>query len=293
MDRTKIAKYVKTIETNLAHIMAELNNPDVESQELVQLAPERSSHIDALMAIDCWPKAVEEDYVADDNPTEQAERAHVILDSLLDESLEGKSLLDFGCGEGYLVDEANNRGAKAIGYDLVKHAHWEKNKSFITDLSVLKSGSFDVIVMYDVLDHCVNVKDPTDIMMTLKKLLKKDGVIYIRCHPWSSKSATHLYKMGINKAYLHLFLKWDEFDYLNVKPMPTRMEKDPITAYHWWFRDFKILSERVCTEPVSQFFFEPSFKQLISDEQQLTGHDLDKFFDSMKIQFVDYKLGNK
>jgi len=291
MDKSRIEKYIKVIETSLAHIREELAQSLQAEQEASGIHSDRKTHIDSLMGIDCWPEAVNEDFVADDNAEAQAERAHVILDSILDESLEGKSILDYGCGAGYLVEEAINRGARAIGYDIESHERWGGN--CVTDISNLKPGSFDIILLYDVLDHCVNVIDPSDIMKSLKRLLKKDGKVYIRCHPWTSKTATHLYKLGINKAYLHLFLKWDEFDYLGVKPIPTRMEKNPLVAYRWWFRDYNILSERIFREPVSPFFFEPSFKQLVIDEQQLEGIEQEDFFKRLDVQYVDYKLTPK
>ena len=119
--------------------------------------------------------------------------------------------------------------------------------------------------------------------------MKKTGVVYVRCHPWTSRHATHLYKQGINKAYMHMFLSFDEIGKLiKEKPMFTRNEKNPMEAYRWWFRNFKIVKERTIKEPVSDFFKHPDFKTLLANEQNIL--EIDDFLKLMEIQFVDYVL---
>lgn len=252
----------------------------------------RNKHLQDLLSIDCWPEAVPS-VLANATPSaeDQQNRANAVLDMMLHVSPEGKTFLDFGCGEGWIAQEAMKRGAsESFGYDIKVDPDWNQREgvSFVGDFAGLPQNHFDIIMLYDVLDHC---HEPVDVMLKVLDLLKQDGVVYARCHPWTARHATHLYKQGINRAYWHLFAKWHEIQGLiGQEPFFTRIEKDPITAYHWWFHDFKIERERQITEPVSEFFHVPAFKELLAAEQELPHVEIDNFLSLMAIQFVDYIL---
>lgn len=277
-----VAQYISIIEQHLALIKKELN------VDMITIDPDRLTHLNSLLSIDCWPEAIAESDIAHETPEMQIDRAKILLDSIIDEDLAGKNFLDFGCGEGYVVKEATERGANAVGYDIADF-NWNDSR-FTTEITALKPHSFDVIFIYDVLDHVVNIEDPSILMNSVKTLLKSNGTVYIRCHPWVCRHATHLPKIGLNKAFIHLFMKWHELEYLGYKQMPTRMETNPLVAYKWWFREFKIIEERICREGVSDFFHVPSFKNLIIDEQKLEGDRKESFFSDMSINYIDYKL---
>jgi 2-polyprenyl-3-methyl-5-hydroxy-6-metoxy-1,4-benzoquinol methylase len=278
------------------HQITKVEPTPIEIKPLVTITPEqqqaRKKHIDELLQIDCWPEAVPPFLVAKDVSVEdQVNRANAVLDMMVDKSLDGLDFLDFGCGDGWIAQQANKRGVKsAVGYDIKTSTTWAsiKNVNFTSDFHSIQSSKFDAIMLYDVLDHCI---DPILVMSQVKNLLKRDGSVYIRCHPWVSRHATHLYKQGINKSYLHLFLTFDEIkDLINQEPFFTRMEKDPIQAYRWWFDAFEIKKERFVKEPVSEFFHVQSFKELLSNEQQIPLDQIDSFLKLMEIQFVDYKI---
>lgn len=279
-------------------VIQKIEQQTIQNQEPVDhvVSPEqqiaRKNHINSLLEIDCWPEAVPEFLVAKEaSQQDQTNRANAVLDMMIDRSLEGCSFLDFGCGDGWIAQQVLTRGAEnSVGYDIKKSENWDnfENQIYTTKLSDLKPSSFDVIMIYDVLDHC---EDPIFIMNKIKKLIKPDGVVYIRCHPWVSKHATHLYKKGINKAYLHLFLTNNEIkELIGEDPLFTRNEKSPIQAYHWWFKDFNIKKERFVKEPISEFFFVESFKELLANEQQVPMSDIDEFMKGLEIQFIDYCL---
>jgi 2-polyprenyl-3-methyl-5-hydroxy-6-metoxy-1,4-benzoquinol methylase len=269
--------------------------PHVNPEQEKMILAARKKHIESLMAIDCWPEAVPQFLVAKDASAEdQMNRANAVLDMLLDRPVENLSFLDFGCGDGWIVQEIIKRGvSEAIGYDIKPNANWEnlQNVSFTQNFAELKNNHYDVIFLYDVLDHC---EDPLFIMDQIKKLIKPSGTVYVRCHPWTSKHATHLYKQGINKAYLHLFLSYNEIkELISQEPMFTRNEKNPIKAYHWWFHDFLIKKERLVKEPVSDFFYVPAFKELVANEQQIPLEEMDQFVKQFEVQFIDYCLSPK
>jgi len=254
----------------------------------------RQKHIQDLMAIDCWPEAVPDYLVNDETKENQINRANMVLDWLIDRPIEGKDFLDFGCGDGWITKQALNRGVEtSTGYDIKESPNWAniEGVTFTTDLGSLSNDGYDVIMLYDVLDHC---EDPVGVMQTVKGLLKfNGGVVYVRCHPWTSKHATHAYKQGLNKAFIHLFLTWEEIDELlgDQEPMFTRKEISPTDAYHWWFHEFNIVKERfVKGEPVSNFFLVESFKDLVIQQQQLPQERIASFFKDMEIDFIDYIL---
>ena len=304
MDVQAAKKYIAVIERAMVLLKAAVEDgsppPESEPQPVVvqpaisqEHIEARNKHVQALMQIDCWPLAVPAHHINNSMSDEdQINRANAVLDMTLMKSVEGKDFLDFGCGEGWIAREAMKRGASSsTGYDLQNFPTWPnpkmKDVRFVTDFSVLTKDRFDVIFLYDVLDHAA---DPIEVMNQVKMLLNKDGVVYVRCHPWSSKHASHLYKKGLNKAYIHLFLTWDELAKLGYEPMFTRTEKRPLEAYRWWFNSFKIERERPIREAVSEFFYVPAFMDLVASEQQLTQDMRDSFFKNMDIQFVDYVL---
>lgn len=260
-----------------------------------QMKAARKKHIGDLMGIDCWPEAVPSFLVAKDTSDEdQVNRANAVLDMMLDRNVEHLNFLDFGCGDGWIARQATKRGVKeAFGYDIKHSDNWAKmtGAKFTINFSELPVNFFDVVMLYDVLDH---TEDPMGVMAQVRHVMKKDGSIYVRCHPWTSKHATHMYKQGINKAYLHMFLQYDEImELIGQQPMFTRMEKNAMEAYRWWFHEFDIKKERIVPEPVSDFFHVPAFKELLANEQQIPMAEIDDFLKRMEIQFIDYVLTQK
>lgn len=264
--------------------------PKVDEEWLKQ----RKKHIGDLLGIREWPEAVAPRLATTSVKKEdQINRANAVLDMMLDRPLEKTHFLDFGCGEGWVVNQVHNRGVvSATGYDIKGEPCWtEMRGTYTTKYGDLKPKSYDILLMYDVLDHC---EDPVDAMNKIYDLAKLDSRVYVRCHPWTSKHANHIYKYGLNKSYIHLFLTWQEMkEIVNNFPMFTRTEKDPITAYRWWFSKFDIVKERLIEEDVHPFFLIPAFRELIQNENQIDPAQMDNFLRSMRIQFVDYILTPK
>lgn len=264
------------------------------SNKMIDYQIARKKHIQELTNIDVWPIAIPEYLVGEMEEDAKLERASMVLDAMIDRSIEGKTFLDFGCGEGHMAELAvKDRGAKlSTGYDIKKHSNWKtfKQAEFTHVYNELQRGVYDIILLYDVLDHD---KNPEETMRQVRNLIKKDGMVYVRCHPWCSPHAMHLHKLSpiLNKAYLHLFLKYEEiFDLCGQEPIFTRIEKDPLTAYRWWFKNFDIKTEKIVDSPVSEFFHVPEFVKLIAEQQQLEPNEIENFLKLMKINFVDYRL---
>jgi len=96
---------------------------------------------------------------------------------------KGGKLLDIGCGARFFLKEAQKRGWKVSGVDLsremIEYAREEFDLNlFAESLSQahFPSEYFDVITMYDLLEH---LEDPLGILKETKKILKPDGLLLI------------------------------------------------------------------------------------------------------------------
>lgn len=314
MDKEKIQMYCNVVKRAISRIEEELqwedggifeelsqqsSSPSVPQTTVPPVVDKkkeaRKKHVEDLLAIEDWPPAVLHT-LASTKPTEedQINRAKAVLDNMIDRDITGVSFLDFGCGDGWIADEALKAGAKlSVGYDIEPSENWSKfnGPDFTTSFSEISKSEFDMIFLYDVLDHC---EDPIELMRKVKMVSSSDSLVYIRCHPWTSKHAMHMYKDGVNKAYLHMFLNWEEIsELIGHKPMFTRPETNPLEAYHWWFKGFSIKREEYIKEPVNNFFHNKSFKELLCNEQQIPSHEMNEFLKRMELQFVDFQISNK
>lgn len=270
-------------------------NPN-EAVKLTTVTPPDNSHIEArkkhvkdLMAIDCWPQAVPSYSVGPVTESDQINRARAVLDFTIGNSIEGMRFLDYGCGDGYIASEASLRGcAEVVGFDLTPSECWGKFQGvqYTTKAQDLKKHHYDLVFLYDVLDHA---HDPEALVSHIKELVKPTGFVYVRFHPWTSKHGSHLAKIGLNKSFIHLFLTYEELTELGYQPIFTRMEKSPLEAYHYWFRDFEIQHKRIeKAKEINPFFHVDAFKELLSTEQGIALDKIDDFLDLMRVDFVDF-----
>ena len=101
------------------------------------------------------------------------------------QSLNGLSILDVGCGGGILCEPLSRLGAKVTGIDTnekaikvaKEHARIKNLKiNYInTDLSKVKKYSFDIITCMEVLEHVENVNQ---IISISNDILKKNGIFF-------------------------------------------------------------------------------------------------------------------
>lgn len=184
-----------------------------------------------------WPNAVFEVQIADENSEEdKKERAEGIVDIILP-SLDNKKLLDFGCGEGHVAECAAKKANLSIGYETEKNPNsqlkWEEKKENLlltTDFEKVKSeGPYDIILIYDVLDHAKK-ESMSEILERAKSVLSEDGIIYLRCHPWCGRHGGHAYRK-INKAFVHLVFTEEELEEMGLVLEPTQKVLFPLNTY--------------------------------------------------------------
>ncbi len=111
--------------------------------------------------------------------------------------------LDVGCGSGFVLDAAEEMGWEAYGLDLNESAIKEANsrglKAFAEKLETITAsrfGLFDVVTMYDVLEHSY---DPRAMVSSATQLLKPDGLMVIYVPNWNSM-ARHV--LGVDTFWI-------------------------------------------------------------------------------------------
>jgi 2-polyprenyl-3-methyl-5-hydroxy-6-metoxy-1,4-benzoquinol methylase len=91
-----------------------------------------------------------------------------------------KNLLEVGCGSGIFLQEASRKGWNVVGLDIsaqavklaLKNCPTAKVICASVEHSGLPAGTFDVIALWDVIEH---VPDPEGLLQTLRSLLVPGG----------------------------------------------------------------------------------------------------------------------
>ena len=248
----------------------------------------------ALLESNEWPNATDPSQICGDTEEDKQERAQGIIEVCVNKKLQDMVVLDYGCGEGHVAREALNQGAAlSVGYDIastpksvVPFEERNDNLLLTTDFGRVKANTYDVIILYDVLDHSTN---PTDILTNCKSLLRPDGEIYVRCHPFCSRHGGHTYKI-LNKAFVHLVLKEKELSKYEVTLDVNQKVLFPLKSYEKIIKDSGLIvkEKNVIKEPVEGFFKNKVVvKNRLAETFGVT--DFPEF--QMSVSFIDYVLG--
>ena len=122
----------------------------------------------------------------------------------------GKSLIDIGCGTGFLIAEADSMGFEpsgvAISQELLDkasvHAKSASLHCGLIEGLDLPGNSFDVCILSDTLEH---VRDPVAVMRAVWNILKPDGVVLVATPSLDSFSARIMKDKWIELKEEHLF----------------------------------------------------------------------------------------
>lgn len=245
---------------------------------------------------DKWPEAVNKNLVCDpDSEIDKVERGRGIIELMIEEELPNLKFLDYGCGEGYsALYVASEKAKMSVGYDIKRYDTWTKHAKsenlLFTDTfeEALAKGPYDVVLLFDVLDH-LKLLQPTDVLKQAASVLSPTGKIYMRTHPWTSRHATHLYH-DFNKAYVHLVFTESE-----LEKLPTSKHKDdnigvkyPLKTYSDFIKaaGLKEVSRREIKEAVEPFFKIPKIAQRIMSNLEFRQYPEWQ----MSLQFIDYVL---
>ena len=256
----------------IKNILNDLKSKSSDSMALRQIVSGFVSELDSLCEFedlkkllnsDDWPHAVFQVQIADENSEkDKEERAEGIADILLPK-LDGKKILDFGCGEGHVAKYAANEASISVGYDIERSSksqlEWEKKKENLlltTDFEKVKTeGPYDIILIYDVLDHA-KIESMSEILGRVKSVLSEDGNIFLRCHPWCGRHGGHAYRK-INKAFVHLVFTEDELEKMGLELEFNNKVLCPLATYSKAIEDAglaNINSEDIDFQDVEPFF---------------------------------------
>ncbi len=282
-DEKSLRKYINTLD-HMRYYFQELLKEEIKLKEKPASQYDylkEFTDLKDMIRSGAWPLAVPAEALVS-NDEDKTTRAQSIIEGYIAEDIQGKKFLEYGCGEGHTVDFAAEL-TEATGYDPKAHSTWASLKGTLTsDRDALK-GPYDVILLYDVLDHWSH---PEAILSDLKGLLAPEGSIYVRCHPWASRHATHIYRQA-NLAYIHLVCTEEELIKLGYVSRKTFKTIRPNTAYRGWFlkNGYKIVSEEITTTTVEDFFNNSLLARRIA-ENYWPRKEMP--LEDMAIEFIDY-----
>lgn len=259
MSFEKIKNLIEEIRFKLDKIESFLIDPAKTNVEVDEF-----EEIKKYLQSEDWPEAVLDFQIVDqDSEEEKMDRAEGIIDILIQEDLDNKKFLDFGCGEGHMAKYASKQSKISVGYDIKvpekTSFNWDgldQNFLLTTDFKkVIQNGPYDIIVLYDVLDHAEESFE--DVFDKVKSVLSDEGKIYLRCHPWSSRHGSHLYRK-INKAFIHLVLSEQEIKNLGFDFEFNKKIIYPLVSYESSIQrsGLKLLNRETETQEVELFFEE-------------------------------------
>lgn len=295
MNKEKILEILDQI------LVSEKDQISVLVENIRQELDEEFHELKKILNLEEWPEAVLSFQICDENSEEEKmDRAEGVVDILIDDSLKDKKFLDFGCGEGHMVKYASTQETSlSFGYDVVKSENskfvWEeKQGNFLlsTDIEKVKNeGPYDVIFIYDVLDHA---EDPTQVLKEAKSLLAENGKVYLRCHPWCGRHGGHLYRQ-INKAFVHLIFTEKELERMGYKLDFTNKVFYPIIYYNKLIKDagFTKKDPDIDNQSVEDFFSKNDLiKNRILNNFKTKKWEKSEPEFQMSQCFLDYKLNN-
>lgn len=277
--------------------------PDLIHRIIIEVEPgfERSK-LKALLKSDKWPMAVNPNLIVNNSSyDDKLERGESILDTFVENGLINKKFLDFGCGEGHVAKAASARASYSVGYDIDEtgwEAFHETDRFMLTNdwQAVINKGPYDVVFLYDVLDH-IESEDPIDILKMINSVMVPNGKVHVRCHPWCSRTSSHVYRT-INKAFIHMFFSEEELREMGCDPLPSRKIIHPLVTYDDWFQKggFNKIDEKTLRQDVEPFFMkEELLSNIIKnhykdsfEERYASGREFPKY--QLEQQMLDFQL---
>ena len=296
--KKEILDLINNIENLLKELKTKVELEKDESKTIVKnenITDNNSSNtLQQLISNPIWYSAVSPDLICDENNHEdKMDRARGIRDIFNpDYDYVNKKVLDFGTGYGHLIQSLTEKEiAFALGYDVKNEFQFQSTKNIVFTSSweeVIKNAPYDLIFLYDVIDHAVN-ETPQDILLKVKSVLSDNGIIKMRCHPFISKHGGHVYNK-INKAYVHLVFNTDELKEMghDFKNFPTIKVTMPLKTYNKFIIDvgLKTIDQKVISEPAETFFLHGEIAERIKTNLKIN----QLLIPQMGMQFVDYTL---
>jgi SAM-dependent methyltransferase len=173
------------------------------------------------------------------------DRKEPLFGALKKQFPRGSTLLDYGCGPGWFLAHAQAH-FKTVGIDFSRQALIDAKKNsanshlILGDESVLDEltpDAFDLITLFDVLEH---VADPKPILSSLHRLLKRPGLLAISVPNgnsvlrikrdtqwWGYADPSHLWFLSEQEWRIKLY----DAGFTFVKRYPTGLINYPTAPY--------------------------------------------------------------
>lgn len=179
-------------------------------------------------------------------------------------ALQGKTVLDVGCGGGILADAMARKGARVLGIDLstkaLKVAQLHALEAQTPDvqyreisaeaLAQERPGTFDVVTCMEMLEH---VPDPASVVRACATLVKPGGWVFFSTLNRSTKSflfaivgaeyllnllprGTHEYAKMIRPSELARYCRSADLELRHTRGM----EYSPLTRRYWLSADTSV-----------------------------------------------------
>ena len=179
------------------------------------------------------------------------------------QGVEGKKILDVGCGGGILAEALAHKGALVTGIDMAElslkvaklHLHEsglevDYQLSTVEDFAQQNAAQFDIVTCLEMLEH---VPDPASIIASASRLLKPEGMLCLSTLNRNPKSfalailgaeyilrmlprGTHEYKKFIKPSELAATLRANGMQLRDI----TGISYNPITKNYSLGRDIDV-----------------------------------------------------
>lgn len=177
--------------------------------------------------------------------------------------VDGKKILDVGCGGGILAEALASKGARVTGIDMAElslevarmHLHESKldvdyQLATVEAFAERNEGQFDIVTCLELLEH---VPDPASVINAAAGLLKPDGLLFLSTINRNPKSfalavvgaeyilgllprGTHEYRKFIKPSEIAAQLRQSGLRVTDI----TGMQYNPITRNYTLGRDIDV-----------------------------------------------------
>ena len=187
--------------------------------------------------------------------------------------LQGKRVVDVGCGGGILADSMARKGARVLGIDLAGKAlkvaqlhameaqtpNVEYREVAVETLAAEQPAGFDVVTCMEMLEH---VPDPSSVVRAATALAKPGGWIFFSTLNRNPKSflfaivgaeyllqllpkGTHEYAKFIRPSELARWCREAQLDLVETRGM----QYNPLTQRYWLSGDTSVNYLLACRKP--------------------------------------------
>ncbi len=176
------------------------------------------------------------------------------------------ALLDVGCGTGFFLQLARKRGWEVAGVELSERHRAYARATFGLEVwggdflaAPAKARSFDVITMWDFLEH---VLDPRLVVARARELLKRDGVLLVFTIDTTSLfnlAGDLAYRLSGRRARRILELLYDSHHnyYFTLNSLSRLLSSEGLTVERW--RSDRAYLSRWVTQPAPWYLLAGGF----------------------------------